>query len=79
MHIANHPKPRNIPLLAIATISCTSGLVGCFYLWKRHRKNYIWVINKIFLPTLLHSFAGLLSTIVNIYGIQDGTYDVLKR
>lgn len=64
---------RNVPLLYVAAFACGIGVAGCLWLWWKHRKNYIWVINRIFLPALLNSIAGLISTIVNIYSAQDGT------
>jgi hypothetical protein len=63
---------RNVLLLYIAAFACGIGVAGCLWLWWKHRKNYIWVINRIFLPALLNSIAGLISTIVNIYSAQDG-------
>lgn len=65
---------RNVPLLYIAAFACGLGVVGCVWLWWKHRKNYVWVINRIFLPALLNSIAGLISTIANIYSAQDGTF-----
>ncbi|KAF1847576.1 uncharacterized protein K460DRAFT_332728 [Cucurbitaria berberidis CBS 394.84] len=68
---------RNVPLLYVAAFACGVGVLGCVWLWWKHRKNYVWVINRIFLPALLNSIAGLVSTIVNIYSAQDaGQYSV---
>jgi cytochrome bd-type quinol oxidase subunit 2 len=66
---------RNVPLLYVASFACAIGVIGCLWLWWKHRKNYVWVINRIFLPALLNSIAGLISTIVNVYSAQDGTLD----
>lgn len=63
---------RNVPLLYVAAFACGLGVSGCLWLWWQHRKNYVWVINRIFLPALLNSIAGLVSTLVNIYSAQDG-------
>ncbi|KAH7076259.1 hypothetical protein FB567DRAFT_156858 [Paraphoma chrysanthemicola] len=70
---------RNVPLLYIAAFACGLGVMGCLWLWWKHRKNYVWVINRIFLPALLNSIAGLISTIVNIYSAQDGQYSVTAK
>lgn len=67
---------RNVSLLYIAAFACGIGILGCLWLWWSHRKNYVWVINRIFLPALLNSIAGLISTIVNVYSAQDGQYSV---
>ncbi|KAF1354325.1 hypothetical protein EJ07DRAFT_133157 [Lizonia empirigonia] len=63
---------RNIPLLYVAAVACGAGIYGCLWLWWKHRGNYVWVINRIFLPSLLNSVAGLVSTLVNVYSAQDG-------
>ena len=49
------------------------------WLWFRWRKNYVWLLNRIFLPGCLNSLAGLLSTLVNVYSQQDGTWSVTAR
>ncbi|USP77938.1 hypothetical protein yc1106_05212 [Curvularia clavata] len=70
---------RNIPLLYVAAFACGIGVAGCLWLWWQHRKNYVWVIHRIFLPALLNSIAGLISTIINVYSAQDGQYSVTAR
>lgn len=64
---------RNIPLLYIAAFACGIGVLGCLWLWWVHRKNYVWVINRVFLPALMNSIAGLISTLINVYTAQAGT------
>lgn len=34
----------------------------------------MWLLNKIFLPGSLNSFAGLISTLINVYSQQGGTW-----
>lgn len=70
---------RNVPLLYVAAFACGIGVIGCLWLWWTHRKNYVWVINRIFLPALMNSIAGLISTLVNIYSAQDGQYSVTAK
>ncbi|OAK97329.1 hypothetical protein IQ06DRAFT_296496 [Phaeosphaeriaceae sp. SRC1lsM3a] len=70
---------RNVPLLYVAAFACGIGVLGCLWLWWEHRKNYVWVINRIFLPALLNSIAGLVSTLVNVYSAQDGQYSVTAK
>jgi hypothetical protein len=40
---------QNGPWLVVAAAACGIGVLGMAYLWIRHRKNYVWVINRIFL------------------------------
>jgi hypothetical protein len=63
---------RNLPLLYIAAFACGIGVLGSMWLWWKHKKNYVWVINRIFLPALMNSIAGLISTLVNVYSARNG-------
>ncbi|KAI6157297.1 hypothetical protein BKA82DRAFT_994278 [Pisolithus tinctorius] len=58
---------NNVPLLVIAWVCTGIGGLGMLWLWWRWRKNYIWIVNRIFVPGLLNSLAGLISTLSNIY------------
>lgn len=40
---------KNIPLLAIAGACCGIGAGGMLWLWWTWRKNYVWLLNRIFL------------------------------
>ncbi|KAG2148145.1 uncharacterized protein EDB93DRAFT_1085110 [Suillus bovinus] len=64
----------NISLYVIAWICTGIGSIGMIWLWWRWQKNYIWIVNRIFVPGLLNSLAGLISVLSNIYGVQHGTY-----
>jgi hypothetical protein len=46
------------------------------WLWWTWRKNYVWLLNRIFLPGCLNSFAGLISTLVNVYTQQNNAWSV---
>lgn len=39
----------NVPLLYVSAISSGVGALGCLWLWYRWRRNYVWLINRIFL------------------------------
>ncbi|KAJ6114200.1 hypothetical protein N7512_007645 [Penicillium capsulatum] len=68
---------QNPPLLVLACIFFVAGLLtmGCLY-WE-HRSNYIWLINRIFMPTLLNALAGLLTTIINLYTAHNGDWSIM--
>ena len=40
---------KNGPWLYVAATACGVGVLGMMWLWVRHRKNYVWLINRIFL------------------------------
>ncbi|RDL37617.1 uncharacterized protein BP5553_05050 [Venustampulla echinocandica] len=70
---------QHIPLLVIATVSSALGATGMLYLYYAHTDNFVWLLNKIFLPGVLHSLAGLISTLVNVYSSQKGMWSVSAR
>lgn len=69
----------HVPLFVIAFICCGIGATGMCYLWWRWMYNYVWLVNRIFLPGLLNSLAGLISTIANIYGVQHGEFSTTSK
>lgn len=40
---------RNVGLVYVSAAFCSVGAVGCLWLWFRWRKNYVWLLNRIFL------------------------------
>ncbi|QSZ36770.1 hypothetical protein DSL72_006653 [Monilinia vaccinii-corymbosi] len=67
---------KNIPLLWLAAFCCAVGSAGMLWLWHFHRHNYVWLLNKIFLPGCLNGAAGLMNTLVNVYSQQGGAWSV---
>ncbi|TVY31537.1 hypothetical protein LSUB1_G008749, partial [Lachnellula subtilissima] len=76
-HILSSTK--HIPLLIIASTSSILGALGMLYLWFAHKDNPVWLLNRIFLPGCLNSFAGFISTLVNVYSQQGGDWSVTAR
>lgn len=69
----------NIPLYIVAWVCTGIGGVGMIWLWWRWQRNYIWIVNRIFVPGLLNSLAGVISVLSNIYGVQHGTYSTTSE
>ncbi|KAJ1301947.1 hypothetical protein OPQ81_000786 [Rhizoctonia solani] len=63
-----------VPLLAISIVCSGVGMLGMIALWIRWRKNYMWLIHKVFLPGTLNGLAGTLAVTVNIWAIQGGKF-----
>ncbi|KAG6828792.1 hypothetical protein H0H92_006731 [Tricholoma furcatifolium] len=69
----------HVPLFVIAFLCCGIGAAGMGYLWWKWMYNYIWLVNKIFMPGLLNSLAGLISTITNVFGVQHGEFGTTSK
>jgi hypothetical protein len=40
---------KNVGLLWVSGAFCVIGALGCLWLWFMWRKNYVWLLNRIFL------------------------------
>lgn len=67
---------QHVPLLVMAYACCGFGCLGIFWLWWKLRLNYVWLCNKIFFTVCLNSLAGLISTLVGVYGQKDGFWSL---
>ncbi|KAF7312680.1 hypothetical protein MIND_00282400 [Mycena indigotica] len=67
---------KHVSLFVIAWVCTGLGVAGMLWLWFRWNANYVWLVNRIFLPGLLNSLAGVVSTLASVYGAQDGTFSI---
>lgn len=67
---------KDVPLLYIAAFCSGIGAAGMIWLWVQWRANFVWLLNRIFLPGCLNSFAGLISTLTNVYSQHGGNWSV---
>ncbi|KAL7918709.1 hypothetical protein ACQKWADRAFT_323545 [Trichoderma austrokoningii] len=70
---------KNIPLLVIAAIMCGISAFGMLWLAFQHAKNYVWLVNKLFMPGMTNSLAGLVSTLIGVYSQQHGTWSITAK
>ncbi|KAJ6512635.1 hypothetical protein C8R45DRAFT_1087783 [Mycena sanguinolenta] len=70
---------KHVTLYVIAWVCTGVGAAGMIYLWIRWRSNYIWCLNRIFLPGFMNSLAGVLSTISSILGTQNATLSISSK
>lgn len=64
---------KPIPSIALLAVSCAIfglGSLGMLWLALCWRRNYIWLMNRIYLPLMLNSLAGLIGSLV-IVDIQN--------
>ncbi|KAK7006197.1 hypothetical protein R3P38DRAFT_3037254 [Favolaschia claudopus] len=67
---------KHVSLYVIAWVCTATGAIGMAWLWYRWRLNYIWCLNRVFLPGFMNSLAGVLSTVASIFGTQDATLSI---
>ncbi|KAJ7472701.1 hypothetical protein FB451DRAFT_1036025 [Mycena latifolia] len=67
---------KHVSLYVVAWVCTGIGAAGMTYLWYRWQANYIWLVNRIFMPGLLNSLAGVLSTLASVLGSQDATLSI---
>lgn len=65
---------QHVSLFVIAWICTGIAAMGMIWLWWKWMNNYVWIVNKIFMPGFMNSLAGLLSTIANVFGAQHGQF-----
>ncbi|KAJ7472323.1 hypothetical protein B0H11DRAFT_1729668 [Mycena galericulata] len=65
---------QHLPLFVVAFVCSGIGALGMLWLWWRWSRNFIWLNNRIFLPGAMNSLAGIVSTLVNVYGVQHGVF-----
>nr|GAT58924.1 predicted protein [Mycena chlorophos] len=65
---------QHLPLFVIAFTCAGIGALGMLWLWWRWNQNYLWLNHRIFSPGMLNSLAGIVSTLVNVYGVQHGEF-----
>jgi hypothetical protein len=70
---------KNIPLLVVAAVCCGLGAFGMVWLSIRWRQNYVWLLNRLFLPGILNSLAGLISSLISVYGQQHGDWSITAK
>lgn len=70
---------KNIPLLVVAAIMCSISAIGMTALAWRHMTNFVWLLNKLFLPGIANCLAGLISTLVGVYSQQHGIWSATAK
>lgn len=70
---------KNVPLLVIAAVACGTSVIGMAVLALRHLDNYVWMLNKMIMPGMANSLAGLISTLVGVYSQQHGVWSVTAK
>ncbi|KAL4888209.1 hypothetical protein BDV59DRAFT_211419 [Aspergillus ambiguus] len=68
---------QNPPLVGIAVGLLVLGSLLLGWAFWENRSNYIWLIDRVFMPTFLNGVAGLMTCIVNVYTARDGDWSIM--
>ncbi|KAH6631046.1 hypothetical protein B0J18DRAFT_476303 [Chaetomium sp. MPI-SDFR-AT-0129] len=66
--------PANTAALVIGFLCLLAGTFGSAWLGLRWRRNYVWLLNKLYMPLTLTCIAGLIATITAVYTQQAGEW-----
>ncbi|KAK4038027.1 hypothetical protein C8A01DRAFT_38055 [Parachaetomium inaequale] len=66
--------PANTAAMVIGFVCIVAGTFGSAWLALRWRRNYVWLLNKLYLPLILNALAGLLATVTSVYTQQAGEW-----
>jgi uncharacterized membrane protein len=66
--------PANTAAMVVGFVCIVTGLFGSAWLALRWRRNYVWLLNKLYLPLILNALAGLLATVTSVYTQQAGEW-----
>jgi hypothetical protein len=58
---------------AIGYTCCLINAFAICWLWYIRKDDYEWLFTNIFTAGLINAFSGLITTFVNLYGVQNGT------
>ncbi|KAF8483425.1 hypothetical protein DFH94DRAFT_679960 [Russula ochroleuca] len=62
----------NVSLLPLGYVCCFLDFFVVAWLWHV-RKEHDWLFENLFLAGLVNAFSGLVTTFVNVFGVQGGT------
>ncbi|KAK3351396.1 hypothetical protein B0H65DRAFT_506811 [Neurospora tetraspora] len=62
------------PLFAVSLSCMALGILGCLWLGIRWRRNYVWLINRLYMPLFLNGLAGVLATLASVYAQHEGRW-----
>jgi hypothetical protein len=66
--------PANTAAMVVGFVCIVAGTFGSAWLALRWRRNYIWLLNKLYMPLILNALAGLLAAVTNVYTQQAGEW-----
>ncbi|KAB5554782.1 hypothetical protein GE09DRAFT_1122344 [Coniochaeta sp. 2T2.1] len=70
---------QSLPLSVAAAVCCGIGYLGNLWLSIWWRNNYVWLINRVYIPGTLNALAGLISALTSVYSQHQGSWSVSAK
>nr|GAT48016.1 predicted protein [Mycena chlorophos] len=67
---------KHVSLYVIAWVCTGIGAAGMLYMWFHWSANYIWLVNRVFMPGFMNSVAGVIGTLSSVLGAQAATLSI---
>ncbi|KAK4645423.1 hypothetical protein QC761_201300 [Podospora bellae-mahoneyi] len=64
----------NTATMVVGFVFIIIGTFGTAWLGLKWRRNYVWLLNKLYLPLVMYSMVGLVGTVVGVYAVQNGEW-----
>ncbi|KAK4200678.1 hypothetical protein QBC40DRAFT_326308 [Triangularia verruculosa] len=64
----------NTATMVVGFVFIIVGTFGTAWLGLKWRRNYVWLLNKLYLPLVMYSVVGLVGTVVGVYAVQGGEW-----
>ncbi|KAK4190633.1 hypothetical protein QBC35DRAFT_62027 [Podospora australis] len=64
----------NTAAMVIGFVLIITGTFGSAWLALRWRRNYVWLLNKLYMPMILNAIAGIIAAVTNVYALQFGEW-----
>lgn len=66
--------PANTAALVVGSLCILAGAFGSAWLALRWRRNYVWLLNKLYMPLILNALAGVVAAVTGVYAQQAGEW-----
>lgn len=64
----------NTATMVVGFVLIVAGTFGTAWLALRWRKNYVWLLNRLYMPLIMNSSVGFIATAVGVYAMQSGEW-----
>ncbi|KAK4457331.1 hypothetical protein QBC42DRAFT_318519 [Cladorrhinum samala] len=64
----------NTATMVVGFVLVVAGTFGTAWLALRWRRNYVWLLNRVYMPLVMNSSVGFIATVIGVYAMQSGEW-----